>query len=50
LAEQYSFGLVDKNGKVLAEGNLKTTDYPKINVLSRRLSPQLRNCWQQERV
>jgi glucokinase len=25
------FGLVDKSGKVLAEGSLKTTDYPKIN-------------------
>jgi Transcriptional regulator/sugar kinase len=25
------FGLVDNKGKVLAEGNLKTTDYPKIN-------------------
>jgi glucokinase len=25
------FGLVDKAGKVLAEGSLKTTDYPKIN-------------------
>jgi glucokinase len=24
-------GLVDKSGKVLAEGSLKTTDYPKIN-------------------
>jgi glucokinase len=25
------FGLVDKSGKLLAEGSLKTTDYPKIN-------------------
>jgi glucokinase len=25
------FGLVDKSGKVLDEGNFKTTDYPKIN-------------------
>jgi glucokinase len=25
------FGLVDKSGKILAEGSLKTTDYPKIN-------------------
>jgi glucokinase len=25
------FGLVDKAGKVLADGNFKTTDYPKIN-------------------
>ncbi len=25
------FGLVDKAGKVLAEGSFKTTDYPKIN-------------------
>jgi glucokinase len=25
------FGLVDKSGKVLNEGNFKTTDYPKIN-------------------
>ena len=25
------FGLVDKTGKVLAEGHLKTTDYPVVN-------------------
>ena len=25
------FGLVDKTGKVLSEGNFKTTDYPKVN-------------------
>ena len=25
------FGLVDKTGKVLAEGHLKTTDYPEVN-------------------
>ena len=25
------FGLVDKSGRIVAEGSLKTTDYPKIN-------------------
>ena len=31
------FGLVDNKGKVLAEGSLKTTDYPKINDFVRAL-------------
>ena len=36
------FGLVDKTGKVLAEGSLKTTDYPKINDFVQALTTAIK--------
>lgn len=36
------FGLVDKDGKVLAEGSIKTTDYPKINDFVQALTASIK--------
>ncbi len=36
------FGLVDKAGKVLAEGSIKTTDYPKINDFVQALTASIK--------
>ena len=36
------FGIVDKNGKVLAEDNLKTTDYPEVKDFVKALSSGIR--------
>jgi glucokinase len=36
------FGLVDKTGKVLAEGSIKTTDYPKINDFVQALTASIK--------
>ena len=37
------FGLVDKAGKVLAEGHLKTTDYPEVSDFVRALGTEIKN-------
>ena len=36
------FGIVDKQGKVLAEDNLKTTDYPEVKDFVKALSSGIR--------
>lgn len=36
------FGLVDKAGKVLAEGHLKTTDYPEVTDFVRALGSEIK--------
>ena len=36
------FGLVDEKGKVLAEGSLKTTDYPEIKNFVKALGAGIR--------